>query len=296
MSQVQAQTAGAPAPTDRERQYALWVCMAGGFVVFLDVSIVNVALPTISAQLHASGSLLQWLVSGYSLAFGVFLVPSGRLGDIIGHRLLFVTGLAAFVAASAVCGAAPSIGVLVAGRMAQGAAGGILNPQISATIQQLFRGAERGRAFGLFASVVSVGSAIGPLVGGALIAGLGVHAGWRAVFLVNVPIGLVLLPLAIRFLPAHVRVLGRRSGLDLIGAGLLGAGIALILLPFIQGDWGAWRWCLLAGAALVMAALMLQLGHRYSAILVMSGIITVALLLALYDRQRAKPPTVSAHP
>jgi EmrB/QacA subfamily drug resistance transporter len=256
MSQVNVHAAGTSAGSSRRRWYALAVCMAGGFVVFLDVSIVNVALPTISAQLHASGSLLQWLLSGYSLAFGLVLVPAGRLGDIMGHRMLFVTGLAAFVAASAVCGAAPTAAVLVAARIAQGAAGGILNPQISATIQQLFQGAERGKAFGYFASVVSVASAIGPLAGGALIAAFGVHAGWRAVFYVNVPIGLALIPLAARLLPRHVRAPGRRPGLDLPGAGLLGLGIALILLPFIQGGWGAWRWWLLAGAAVALTAFL----------------------------------------
>jgi EmrB/QacA subfamily drug resistance transporter len=256
MSQVNAQAAGTSAGSSRQRWYALAVCMAGGFVVFLDVSIVNVALPTISRQLHASGSLLQWIVAGYSLAFGLVLVPAGRLGDIVGHRILFVTGLGAFVAASAVCGAAPTAAVLVAARIAQGAAGGILNPQISATIQQLFQGAERGKAFGYFASVVSVASAIGPLAGGALIAAFGVHAGWRAVFLVNVPIGLALIPFAVRLLPRHVRVPGWRPGMDLPGAGLLGLGIALILLPFIQGGWGAWRWWLLAGAAAVLTAFL----------------------------------------
>lgn len=256
MSQVNAHAAGTSAGSSRQRWYALAVCMAGGFIVFLDVSIVNVALPTISRQLHASGSLLQWIVAGYSLAFGLVLVPAGRLGDIVGHRILFVTGLGAFVAASALCGAAPTAAVLVAARIAQGAAGGILNPQISATIQRLFQGAERGRAFGYFASVVSVASAIGPLAGGALIAAFGVHAGWRAVFLVNVPIGLALIPLAVRLLPRHVRVPGRRPGMDLPGAGLLGLGIALILLPFIQGGWGAWRWWLLPGAAAVLTAFL----------------------------------------
>jgi MFS family permease len=115
---------------DHRRWLALAVCLAGGFIVFLDVSIVNVALPTISVHLHTSGSGLQWIVSGYALAFGLLLVPSGRVGDIHGHRMLFVAGLAVFVAASAVCGAAPSVAVLVFGRIVQGAAGGVLTPQI----------------------------------------------------------------------------------------------------------------------------------------------------------------------
>ena len=117
MSQVNAHAAGTPARTSRQRWYALAVCMAGGFIVFLDVSIVNVALPTISRQLRASGSLLQWIVAGYSLAFGLVLVPAGRLGDIMGHRMLFTTGLGAFVAASAVCGAAPTAAVLAGQRI-----------------------------------------------------------------------------------------------------------------------------------------------------------------------------------
>jgi len=178
---------------DRGQWSALLVCLAGGFIVFLYVSIVNVALPTISSHLHASGSGLQWIVSGYALAFGLLLVPAGRLGDIHGHRMLFVAGLAAFVAASAACGAAPTATVLVLGRIVQGAAGGVLTPQISAIIQQLFQGGARARAFGAYASVAAVSSAIGPLAGGALIAAFGTADGWRAVFYVNVPIGLALI-------------------------------------------------------------------------------------------------------
>ena len=254
MAQINARTADTVAGRDRQRWYALFVCVAGGFVVFLDVSIVNVALPTISSHLHASQSSLQWIVSGYSLAFGLLLVPAGRLGDIAGHRMLFVIGLVVFVAASAACGAAPTATFLVISRIVQGAAGGVLTPQISATIQQLFRGAERGRAFGYYASIVAVSSAIGPLVGGALIAAFGAVDGWRAVFYVNVPIGLALIPFAVRILPRHVRSTGRRPGLDPAGVGLLGAGIALVLLPFIQGEWGGWRWWLLPGAAVVLTA------------------------------------------
>jgi EmrB/QacA subfamily drug resistance transporter len=238
---------------DRRRWLTLFVCLAGGFIVFLDVSIVNVALPTISLHLHTSGSGLQWIVSGYALSFGLLLVPSGRLGDIHGHRMLFVAGIAVFVAASAVCGAAPSATVLVFGRIVQGAAGGVLTPQISATIQQLFQGSERGRAFGYFASVAAVASAIGPLAGGALIAAFGTADGWRAVFYVNVPIGLGLIPLALMLLPRHVPPAGRKPALDWLGVVLLGVGIVLILLPFIENNWGTWRWTLLGAASADLA-------------------------------------------
>jgi EmrB/QacA subfamily drug resistance transporter len=254
-------TAPAEAGKDRRRWSALVVCLAGGFVVFLDVSIVNVALPTISSHLHVSGSGLQWIVSGYALAFGLLLVPAGRLGDIHGRRMFFVTGLAVFVAASAACGAAPTALALVIGRVIQGAAGGMLTPQISASIQHLFQGAERARAFGYFASVAAVSSAIGPLAGGALIAAFGPAMGWRAVFYVNVPIGAVLIPLAVRLLPRRVLAAGRRPGLDLAGVGLLGAGIVLVLLPFIEDGWGSWRWWLLAGAAVTLAGFVQREGR-----------------------------------
>ncbi|WP_194904600.1 MFS transporter [Catenulispora rubra] len=233
-------------------RYALAVCMAGGFVVFLDVTIVNVALPTIKQHMHASGSLQQWMLSGYTLAFGLMLVPAGRVGDVLGRRRLFVAGLIGFVAASAVCALAPTMAVLVAARIAQGAAGGVLTPQISATIQQLFQGADRARAFGYFASVVSVSSAVGPVAGGALISGFGADLGWRAVFFVNVPIGAVLTPLALRWLPRRGPAPGRRSSLDLPGSLLIGTAVVLVLLPFIQSSWALWRWWLLAAAAAVI--------------------------------------------
>ena len=242
-----------PASIGREHRPALVVCLTAGFIAFLDVSIVNVALPTISTHLHASGSGLQWIVSGYALAFGLLLVPAGRLGDVYGHRTLFITGLALFVAASAACGAAPTAAFLIVSRIVQGAAGGVLTPQISATIQQLFQGAQRARAFGYFASVAAVSTAIGPLAGGALIAAFGASDGWRSVFYVNVPIGLALIPGAIMYLPPHTRRTGRRPGLDPAGIGLLGLGIVLVLLPLIQGNWGSWRWSLLAAAAAVLA-------------------------------------------
>ena len=238
---------------ERSRWWALTAVSLATLMTYLDNNIVNVALPTISTHLHASGSGLQWIVSGYALAFGLLLVPAGRLGDVYGQRTLFITGLALFVAASAACGAAPTAAFLVASRIAQGAAGGVLTPQISATIQQLFQGAQRARAFGYFAGVAAATTAIGPLAGGALIAAFGTSAGWRAVFYVNVPIGMALIPGAVRYLPRHTRRAGRRPGLDPAGIGLLGLGIVLVLLPLIQDNWGSWRWSLLAAAAAVLA-------------------------------------------
>jgi MFS family permease len=170
---------------DPRRWRALSVTLVAGFMSLLDVSIVSVALPTLQRDLGASPAAVQWVVSGYALTFALMLVPAGRLGDALGRRRMFLVGLAGFVLCSAAAGAAPSVGLLIAARLAQGLAAGVLAPQNSGLIQQLFRGVERGRAFGLFGAVVGVSTAVGPVVGGLLLQ----VADWRWIFYVNVPIG-----------------------------------------------------------------------------------------------------------
>ncbi|MGB0096770.1 MAG: MFS transporter, partial [Solirubrobacteraceae bacterium] len=193
-----------PAPDDYhpdpERWMALGVVLAAGFMTLLDVSIVNVALPSIALGLDAQQSELQWIVAGYALALGLLLVPAGRFGDAHGRRPVFMAGVALFVVASAACALAQTPLELVLTRIAQGFAGGLITPQISGLIQSLFRGEERGKAFGYFGATIGVSSAVGPLIGGALIAWFGVHNGWRAVFFVNLPIGAAILLLARRYL------------------------------------------------------------------------------------------------
>ncbi|NUT43527.1 MAG: MFS transporter, partial [Thermoactinospora sp.] len=135
---------------DPNRWRALWVTLVAGFMSLLDVSIVAVALPTIQQQLHASAAEVQWVVSGYALSFGLALVTAGRLGDALDRRRIFLIALSGFVLFSAACGAAPNITLLVVARIAQGLAAGFMAPQNSALIQQMFRGGERGRAFGFF--------------------------------------------------------------------------------------------------------------------------------------------------
>src|SRR6478735_727062 len=174
---------------DPRRWKALTVTLVAGFMSLLDVSIVAVALPSIQRGLGTSPAAVQWVVSGYALAFGLALVPAGRLGDAIGRRTMFLVALGAFVLCSAAAGAAPNTGVLVAARLAQGIAAGSLAPQNSALIQQLFRDDERGRAFGFFGSTVGVSTAVGPIVGGVILAVAGEPDGWRWIFYVNVPIG-----------------------------------------------------------------------------------------------------------
>ncbi|MFF4650697.1 MFS transporter [Streptomyces sp. NPDC001380] len=235
-------------------------------MTLLDVSIVNVALPSIRSGLHTSESALQWVLSGYALAFGLVLVPAGRLGDVRSRRAVFMAGLALFTAASALVGAAQNEVWLVGARLLQGLAGGLLMPQVSGFVQQLFRGEERGRAFGLLGATVGVSTAIGPLLGGLLIQAFGVQEGWRWVFYVNLPIGVAALPVAYRLLPGPLAqgvgdgaAVRRDRGFDPVGVLLLGAGTVALLLPFVQEQqWpGARKWLLLPAAALLLAAFTL---------------------------------------
>lgn len=251
---MRTQPADDPAPggDGRRRWRALSVCLVAAFMTLLDVSIVNVALPSIRSGLDASDAQLQWILSGYALTFGLVLVPAGRLGDARSRRAVFMAGLALFTLASAGAGLAPTILLLVLARLVQGVAGGILNPQVAGLIQQLFQGAERGRAFGALGAVIGVATAVGPLLGGALIALGGDAEGWRWVFYVNIPVGVAALFLAWRLLPAPIY--GERQGLDPLGVLLLGAGVVSVLLPFVQErQWhGGLKWLLvLAGAALI---------------------------------------------
>lgn len=240
---------------DPRRWRALSVCLVGGFMALLDVSIVNVALPSIREGLHASDSALQWVVSGYALAFGLLLVPAGRFGDMHGRRNAFVAGVAMFTMASAAAGLAQGALWLVVARIVQGAAGGIINPQISGLIQQLFRGAERGRAFGLLGATVGISTAIGPLLGGLLIQAAGVAEGWRWVFYVNIPVGALAVVLAYRFIPKFCDEQRRRETFDPVGVVLLALGMVLVLLPLIQEQaWvGRGKWLLLGAGLAVLA-------------------------------------------
>ena len=237
------------------RWRALGVSQIAAFMALLDVSIVNVALPSIERGLGASATTVQWVVSGYALAFGLALVPAGRIGDAFGRRRMFLIGLAAFVVTSAVTGAAPTAGLLIAARLLQGVAGGMLIPQNSGLVQELFSGPERGRAFGILGATVGLATAAGPVIGGLILAVFTGPDAWRWVFYVNVPIGLVALVLAMRFVPALTRGAARSTHLDLVGSLLLGGGVLGLLLPLVDaetGGLGRW-WPLFAVAVLLFA-------------------------------------------
>lgn len=243
---------------DPRRWRALWICLIAGFMTLLDVSIVNVALPSMEHGIGATPADVSWVVSGYALTFGLALVPSGRLGDDYGRRRMFLLGLLLFVATSVLCGAAQNATWLVVARLCQGIAGGLLNPQVIGMIQQLFSGRERGRAFGLFGATVGLSTAVGPLLGGLLIQGLGIDEGWRYVFYVNLPIGLLAIVFGARLLPRDIRG-GPSRAPDLVGSLLLGLAVVSVMLPLVEAEEenGTPRWWLMGVGAVLLVLFVL---------------------------------------
>ncbi|MFF7982493.1 MFS transporter [Streptomyces sp. NPDC007901] len=240
--------------TEDRRWRALGVCLTAGFISLLDTSIVNVALPSMEHRLGATEAAQSWVVSGYALAFGLALVPAGRLGDMRGRRQSFLFGLAVFTLASAACGLAASPDWLVLFRLVQGAAAGMVAPQTSGLIQQMFQGDERAKAFGLLGSVIGVSTAVGPLAGGLIIDAVGTDDGWRWVFFVNLPIGVVAFAAGLRLLPRFPGTAGRRERFDPVGVLLLGCGVLALMLPLVQEQqWtGREKWALLPVGALLL--------------------------------------------
>ena len=235
---------------------ALGVLLIGMFMSLLDATIVNVALPTIRTSLNASEATLSWIISGYALAFGLALIPAGRLGDRFGHKWVFITGLTLFTVASLACGLAQDGDQLIVARVVQGLAGGIYLPAVTAYIQLLFSGRTRGKAFAIMGAVIGVSSALGPLIGGLLIQAFGNTNGWRLVFVVNLPFGVAALIAAIFMLPRGSESRGGSSGVDFLGLLLLSGGLVAILVPLIEGQdqgWPVWTYLSLVGGMALIA-------------------------------------------
>ena len=251
---------------DANRWKAMTVALVAGFMTLLDVSIVNVALPSIRADLDLSAGGLQWVLSGYALTFGLLLVPAGRFGDARGRRSVFIAGLAVFTLSSAAAGLATSAGWLIVARLVQGAAAGVVNPQVSGLIQQLFRPAERARPFGLLGATIGISTAVGPLLGGLLIHAFGAESGWRWIFFINVPIGAAAIALGWKWIPARRADQRAHESLDPVGVVLLGLGVLLVLLPLVQErEWqGPAKWLLLVAGLAVLAG-FLAWERRYAA-------------------------------
>ena len=254
-------TTAADRDTHPGRTPAFAVCIAVGALTILDLSGVNVALPSIQRSLHADSTQLQLIVAGYALAFGLTLIPSGRLGDTRSRRAMFIIGLVGFSLASALCALAPGIVWLTVARFVQCAAAGVQMPQVLGMIQQLYRGAERGRAFGVFGAMVGIATAIGPSLAGTLIAVGGAEDGWRLLFWFNVPCGAIALFFALRFLPRRQERSPEGTQLDPVGLALLAVAILGLMLPFLlttgssTDDPLRWLWLIafvVAGAAFLV--------------------------------------------
>jgi MFS family permease len=246
------------------RWLMLVVLLAGQFMALLDVTIVNVAMPTIGRSLHASGAELQLVVAGYTVSYAMLLITGARLGDLAGRRRMFMLGVALFTLASLACGLAPDIGALIAARFVQGAGAAAMMPQIMSIIQLRFSGAARARALSAYTAVLSSGFVAGQVIGGALVTANLFGTSWRPVFLVNVPIGLLVLVLVPRVMPADAPAGTRR--LDITGLLVAVPAVCLIVGPLMLGhqeNWPGWLLgCMVAGLAL---AAVFPLAERWVA-------------------------------
>lgn len=239
---------------------ALAVLLAGTFIVTLDFFIVAVAIPSMQATLQAGDAAMQWVVAGYGLTFAVSLITSGRLGDMLGRRRMFGLGVFLFTAASLACGVAPGVEVLIAARVAQGLGAAAVTPQVLSMLNTLYAGPVRARAFAWYGLVLGGAATAGQLIGGGLIEGDLFGLGWRLCFLINLPVGIVILATLTRAVPYTPP--GVASRLDLPATLLLSGGLLGVLWPLIEGrqsGWPASVWLTAAAAALL---LMLLTAHQ----------------------------------
>lgn len=238
-----------PAPAPAARWIAVAILLAANFMNLLDVTIVNVALPSMERELEAGSNALEWIVAGYTFPFALLLLPSGRLGDIFGRKRMFLWGVGVFTCASALCGLAPGLEWLIAARVLQGAGGAMMAPQTLALVPALFAAHERGSAFSLFAFASSLAAVSGPVLGGFLVGADILGLGWRPIFLVNVPVGLLAVVLGLRYVPA---LPGTRSlGIDWAGIALAGLALFFVLMPLVEAPalgWRGWMTAMVAAA------------------------------------------------
>jgi EmrB/QacA subfamily drug resistance transporter len=259
---TQSISAAGPAPaalsSTRSRWLPLPVILAGTFMVVLDFFIVNVALPSMQAHLHASAGAIEWVVAGYGLTNAVFLITGARLGDRVGRVRVFTAGLALFTLASAGCGLAGTPEVLVISRLAQGSAAALLTSNVLSIIAVLYDGADRAKALAAYGMSMGLAAVSGQLIGGILVQVNPAGLGWRSCFLINIPIGL----LAVVAAPRVIRESrGPAATLDLSGTVLATLGLTAIVLPLVDGrahGWPLWTWLSLAVAPVLLGVFALQ--------------------------------------
>ena len=248
----------------RHRWLILAVMLAAEIMDLLDATIINVGGPTLEKFLHASEVDLQWIIGGYTLALGSGLILGGRLGDRFGRRNMFLIGMIGFTLASVACSLAQTTEMLIAFRLVQGFLGAMLLPQGFGLLKAVFPPSELAQAFGVFGPVFGLAGILGPIIGGGLIQADLFGLGWRAVFLVNLPIGAAAAVIAWLVLP---RVAGDKAiKIDLLGALLVIAASSLLIYPLIQGqkeNWPAWTFVSLVASLVLFGVFVLQ--QRWSA-------------------------------
>ncbi|TCC65969.1 DHA2 family efflux MFS transporter permease subunit [Kribbella pittospori] len=235
-----------------------WIVLATVLIAeimdLVDATIVNIAAPSIRAELGGSESAMQWMLAGYTLAFAIGLISFGRLGDLVGRRRLFLIGAVGFTLASAVCGFATSPELLIGSRVAQGLLGAVMIPQGFAILKAVFPAEEIGKAFAMFGPVMGLSAVAGPILAGVLIDANWFDAGWRMIFFINVPIGIAALVGALRFMP-EVKTPGA-SRLDTAGVVLVSLASGLLIYPLVQGrelGWPAWSIAMMVASIGVFA-------------------------------------------
>ncbi|GAA2498724.1 MFS transporter [Streptomyces longisporus] len=251
------ETPSVPASGDRRRWFALAIVMTAAFMDLVDVTIVNIAIPSIQRDAGASVSQIQWITAGYALAFAAGLITGGRLGDIHGRKRLFLVGIGGFTLASALCGFAANPQMLVASRILQGGMAAMMVPQVLSIVHATFPAHERGKVFGLFGAIVGLGAVSGPLLGALLTEWNLWGLEWRPIFLINLPVGIAGLVLGSRFITESKAP--RALRLDLVGVALVTLGLTMLLYPLTRGrelGWPLWGYVSMAGALVVFAVLV----------------------------------------
>jgi len=249
---------GDGAEPEPRRWIALAIVLAAAFMQLVDISIVNVAIPSIQRDLGATYGQIELIIAFYQLAFAALLITGGRLGDIAGRRRMFMIGLTGFTLASLACGMAPTPGLLIAARVVQGSFSAMMFPQVAAVIQTNFPVRERAAAFGVLGATIAVATIMGPLLGGLLIDADVAGLDWRPIFLVNVPVGVTALLFALRFLPESRAA--RRPRLDLAGVALVTVALAAIVYPLVEGrslGWPWWTFALIPAGVLLLGVFAL---------------------------------------
>lgn len=256
-SETETRLTAPPGTGDRRRWFALAIVMTAAFMDLVDVTIVNIAIPSIQRDAGASFSQIQWITAGYALAFAAGLITGGRLGDIHGRKRIFLLGIAGFTLASALCGFAANPEMLVASRVLQGAMASLMVPQVLSIVHATFPAHERGKVFGLFGAIVGLGAVSGPLLGALLTEWNLFGLQWRPIFLINLPVGVAAWLLGRRFITESRAP--KALKLDLVGVALVTLGLLMLLYPLTRGrelGWPLWGYGSMAGALVVFAALV----------------------------------------